>query len=69
MSELEYKGYIGRYEFDSELGCYHGEVANVCDVITFQGRDVEELRENLAASVDEYCCFCRDDGCEPKIPV
>ena len=37
---IEYKGYIGRVEFDDEAGIFHGEVINTRDVITF----VRDLR-------------------------
>ena len=34
---MEYKGYVGKVEFDDEAGIFHGEVINTRDVITFQG--------------------------------
>ena len=42
---MEYKGYIGKVEFDDEAGLFHGEVINTRDVITFQGRSVTELKK------------------------
>ena len=35
---MEYKGYVGRVEYDDEAAIFHGEVINTRDVITFQGR-------------------------------
>lgn len=40
---MEYKGYIGKVEFDAEAGLFHGEVIDTRDVITFQGDSVAEL--------------------------
>ncbi len=40
---LEYKGYHGKVEFDEEAGLFYGEVVNLRDVITFQGKSVDEL--------------------------
>ena len=37
---LEHKGYAGRAEFDEEAGLFHGEVAGLRDVVTFQGTGV-----------------------------
>lgn len=34
---MEYKGYIGKVEFDNEAGLFHGEVTNLRDVVTFEG--------------------------------
>ena len=35
---MEYKGYIGKVEVDDEAGILHGEVINIRDVVTFEGR-------------------------------
>ena len=40
---MEYKGYIGKVEYDDEAGIFHGEVIDLRDVITFQGESVEIL--------------------------
>jgi predicted HicB family RNase H-like nuclease len=65
---MEYKGYVGRVEFDDEAGIFHGEVVNTRDVITFQGATVEELRAAFHASVDDYLAFCQKRGEEPEKP-
>ena len=65
---IEYKGYIGKVEFDNEAGLLHGEVINLRDVITFQGENVEELRQAFRDSVDDYLDFCTERGEEPEKP-
>lgn len=42
---MQYKGYTGRVEFDDEADIFHGEVIGLRDVITFQGRTVEEVKK------------------------
>ena len=39
---LQYKGYTGRVEFDDEAVIFHGEVLDLRDLVTFQGRSVDE---------------------------
>ena len=63
---IEYKGYIGTFEFDSEIDSFHGTVINTNDVITFYGVSVNELREEMQRSVEEYLAFCRDKGVSPS---
>lgn len=46
---LSYKGYTGHVEYDDEAGIFHGEVLDLRDVITFQGRSVEE-KDRLSES-------------------
>ena len=65
---MEYKGYIGQVEFDDESGIFYGEVLNLRDVITFQGESVEELRQAMRESVEDYLSFCAERGEEPERP-
>lgn len=65
---MEYKGYLGRVEYDDEAGVFHGEVINLRDVITFQGETVQELRTAFQESVDDYLAFCAERGEEPERP-
>lgn len=65
---MEYKGYIGKVEFDEDAELFHGEVFNTRDVITFQGRSVDELTRAFHESVDDYLDFCKQRGEEPEKP-
>ncbi len=65
---MEYKGYVGKVEFDDEAGIFHGEVLDTQDVITFQGRSVDELKTAFQGSIDDYLAFCKQRGEEPNKP-
>jgi predicted HicB family RNase H-like nuclease len=65
---MEYKGYVGRVEFDDEAGIFHGEVIDTRDVITFQGRSVDELKTAFRGSIDDYLAFCKERGETPNKP-
>ena len=65
---MEYKGYIGKVEFDDEAGIFHGEVINTRDVITFQGESVAGLTKAFRESVDDYLAFCKERGEDPDKP-
>lgn len=65
---MEYRGYIGKVEFDDEAFVFHGELINTRDVITFQGESVRELTQNFHDSVDDYLAFCRERGEAPDKP-
>jgi predicted HicB family RNase H-like nuclease len=65
---MEYKGYVGKVEFDDEAGIFHGEVIDTRDVITFQGRSVDELKTAFEESIDDYLAFCKQRGEEPDKP-
>ena len=59
---LSYHGYTGRIEYDGEAGLFHGEVLDLRDVITFQGRSVEEIEAAFRSSIDDYLAFCAERG-------
>ena len=62
MSILTYKGYQGRFDYDPEADIFYGEVLHLTDVITFQGRSIDELKQALADSVEDYLEFCAQKG-------
>ena len=65
---LNYKSYTGHVEFDDEAGLFHGEVLDTRDVITFQGRSVDEIEAAFRESIDDYLAFCAERGEEPDKP-
>ena len=65
---LNHKGYTGHVEFDDEAGIFHGEVLDLSDVVTFQGRTVEELERAFRESVEDYLAFCQERGEAPDKP-
>ena len=65
---LQYKGYAGHVEFDDETGIFHGEVVDLRDVITFQGKSVEEIEHAFRESIDDYLEFCEERHEEPDKP-
>lgn len=65
---MQYKGYIGKVEFDADARILHGEVMGIRDVVTFQGRSVAEVQKAFRESVDDYLAFCRQRHEEPDKP-
>ena len=65
---MKYKGYTAKIEFDDQANVFHGEVLNLRDVITFQGRTVEELRNAFHDSVEDYLDFCAYRNEPPEKP-
>ena len=68
MSILTYKGYQGHFEYDPDADFFHGNILHLTDVITFQGRSIDELKAALAESIEVYLEYCADKGKEPEKP-
>lgn len=66
---MEYKGYTGRITaVDEKQGILHGEVADITDVITFQGKTSAEVVQAFHDSVDDYLAFCAEGSESPEKP-
>ncbi|MEW6529455.1 MAG: type II toxin-antitoxin system HicB family antitoxin [Thermodesulfobacteriota bacterium] len=59
---LKCKGYTGHVEYDDEARIFHGEVLDLKDVVTFQGKSVEEIKRAFRDSIDDYLDFCKQRG-------
>jgi len=68
MTTMTFMSYEAIVEFDEDAGSFHGEVINLRDVITFQGRSVDELKRAFSESVDDYLAFCKARGEQPEKP-
>lgn len=51
---MEYKDYSAHVEYDDEAKLFYGTVIGLEDVITFQGKSVEELDQAFKDSVEEH---------------
>lgn len=65
---MTYKGYGSTIRFDDEADLFHGEVTGLRDVVTFQGRTVDEVRAAFRESIDDYLDFCASRGEAPDKP-
>jgi predicted HicB family RNase H-like nuclease len=62
---MKYKGYEAVIEYDEVDQLFFGRVINTQDVISFDGKTVEELKESFEAVVEEYLADCQKEGKEP----
>jgi predicted HicB family RNase H-like nuclease len=65
---IEYKGYTGVFEFDPSVDAFHGRVIGLQDVVTFEGRSLDELRREMAESIEDYLELCAEAGKNPEKP-
>ncbi len=56
---MKYKGYTAYYQYDAKVKILHGEVVGIKDIITFQGRNMDELENAFKGSVDDYLNWCK----------
>ena len=70
MSEqrLEYKGYQGSVEVSLEDDVLHGKILRITDLVTFEAKTPDGLRQAFEQEVDEYLVFCEEEGVAPDKP-
>ena len=56
---LQYKEFIGSVHYSAEDDCFFGKIEGIDDLVTFEGRDVDELKRSFREAVDDYVELCR----------
>ena len=65
---MKYKGYTASIEFDDEAEIFHGEVAGINAVITFQANNASDLKQEFKDSIDDYLDWCEERNKEADKP-
>ena len=68
MSNLFYKGYYARIEFDPDDVIFVGRIAGIHDVIGFHANNTKELIAAFHEAVDDYIETCAKIGTAPEKP-
>ena len=55
---ITYKGFIGSVHFASEDRVFYGKVEGINDLISFEGKTVDELEEGFKYMVNEHIKDC-----------
>lgn len=63
---LKHKDYLGSTEFDIENRVLYGKILFINDIVTYEGKTVEELTAAFSESVDDYLQTCEELGREPQ---
>jgi predicted HicB family RNase H-like nuclease len=59
---LQFKGFIGSVHFSAEDDCFFGNIEGIDDLVTFEGRNVDELKEAFRQAVKDYEKLCKLTG-------
>lgn len=64
---IKYKDYIGSVEFSEEDGVFFGKVQGINALVSYEGRNAEELLKDFHDAVDDYLLFCEQTNADPEI--
>lgn len=63
---MQYKGYVGSVEFSEEDGIFFGKVLGIRSLISYDGKNAQELVEDFHGAVDDYLVMCAAEGITPE---
>jgi predicted HicB family RNase H-like nuclease len=59
---LHYKGFKAAIEFDAEQKLLCGQILDIAQLITFEGRSVKKVEAAFRHAVDDYTFSCQESG-------
>jgi predicted HicB family RNase H-like nuclease len=65
---MTYKGYTGSVHYSDEDRVLFGKVEFIRSLISYEGTDVESLRNAFEEAVDDYLDLCKQEGRTPEQP-
>ncbi len=65
MNTLNYKGFVGVFNYVEDEEILFGKIEGITDLVTFQGESVKEIKEAFEEAVDDYKELCKEIGKEP----
>ena len=63
---MEYKGYLGSVNYNDEDKIFYGRIEYIRSLISYEGHDVESLRNSFHEAVDDYLELTRNQNIEPE---
>ncbi len=64
---MQYKDYIGSVEFSESDEIFFGKVQGIRSLISYEGKNAEELISDFHEAVDSYLSSCEANGDTPEI--
>lgn len=63
---LRYQDFVGKVQYNANDKVFHGKLAFITDLITFEGSSVTELETAFVEAVDDYIDLCEQAGKKPE---
>jgi predicted HicB family RNase H-like nuclease len=69
MNTMTHKGYTARIEYDERDNIFVGRVLGLRTMISFHGDNVDQLRREFKAAIEDFLLDCRKQGIRPEKPA
>lgn len=61
-TKLKYKGFIGDAQYSKFDKCFYGSILNTNDLVSYEGRTLDELTKEFKTTVNTYIDMCAEIG-------
>jgi len=65
---MRYRDYFGSVHYSDEDRVFFGRVEFIRALVSYEGTDVDSLRQAFEEGVDDYLDTCREQGTTPEKP-
>jgi predicted HicB family RNase H-like nuclease len=62
---LQFKNFFGSVHFSSDDAVFFGKIEGINDLVTFEGKTVEEINKSFKEAVNDYIDICKQAEKEP----
>jgi predicted HicB family RNase H-like nuclease len=62
--KLRYKDFIGTVHFSTVDEVFYGKLEGINDLVTFEGKTVNQLKKSFKGAVEDYLSLCESAGKE-----
>lgn len=59
---MKYKGYSAALKYSKSDGLFYGKIANIKDLVNFEGKNKKKAKVAFQEVVDVYIKFCSEIG-------
>lgn len=63
---IKHKSFLGSVGFSAEDEIFFGKIEGIDDLVTFEGKSVDELKESFEEAVEDYLAICKSLGKNPS---
>ena len=67
-NRMEYKDYVGTVEWHDDLNIFRGEVLHIRNCLIYEGKNINQLRNNFHKCIDNYIKTCENNNLKVDIP-
>lgn len=65
---ITYKKYTGSVNYDPDDRIFFGRVLGINDIISYEGKSVDELENDFQGAVNDYIKLCKSTNKKPEKP-